>query len=168
MTGHTPDYIMTATVGTSKSLNYRCSQGRCLIGQDHTTNPTAAEAPVTIGGVYPVPHPITTAACTTHWPTDALGNTLTGTNCTSATTTHPRHAIFLTRVTLKAIPQTEADQVPDSLTILPLQTNTQKVSKLHPKTATPHKSHHQKKVTIQDSQSDSSSESDNDSDPLNY
>ena len=42
------------------------------------------------------------------------------------------------------------------------------MSKPHPRAPTPHKSHCQKKVIIQDSQSDSSLELDNDSDSLNY
>ena len=54
--------------------------------------------------MHPAPHPTTTVACTTHQPTDALGDTLARRHHISTATTHLGHATFPTEVTLEAIP----------------------------------------------------------------
>ena len=111
MTGHIHNHIMTTMIGPDPSpLTTDAAKEDALTSQDHSTVPTMAEAQSTIGGTHPTPHPDTAAACTTHQPTDALGNTLTGTCHISTTVIHPRHTTFPTRFTLKAIPQTETNQ----------------------------------------------------------
>ena len=77
----------------SQSLNYKWSQERCLTNQDHTADPTMAEVPATIGEMHPISYPTTAAACDTHQPANALGDTLDG--------THLRHATFPNAVTLE-------------------------------------------------------------------
>ena len=67
MTGCTPNHVMTTTVGTDPNpLNTDISKENALTGQDHITDPTAAEAPATIGGMHPTLHPTTAAAHHTH------------------------------------------------------------------------------------------------------
>ena len=57
MTGHSPDHIMTTTVGTDLSpLTTDAAKEDTLISQDHTTSPTTAEAPATTGEMHPTPH----------------------------------------------------------------------------------------------------------------
>ena len=117
MTGHASIHISTTTIGTDPSpFTTDAAKEDTLTNQNHTVNPTIAEAPATIGETHPPPHPTTTAAHITHQLTDALGDTLAGTHCTGTTVTHPRHASF---PTLNAILWTEADLVQDTHTILP-------------------------------------------------
>ena len=113
--GHAPN-----PVGTDPScLNTDTAKEAALTGHDHSANATMAEAPATIGGTHPTPHPTNIAAYNTHQLTDALGNTLTGTQHTGTTVTHLRHATSPARVTLKKILWTEANLVKDILQILP-------------------------------------------------
>ena len=163
MTGCTPNPIGTdpshSTTDTVKEDT--------LTSQDHTANTTMADTPATIRGTHPTPPATTVATCDTHQLTNTLGNTLSGTHCTSTTVTFLRHATSPTRVTLETILQTEANQVQDTLLILPVDhTLGWHQSHIHEEQLLI--SHHQKKVTIQDLQLDASSESDNYSDPLNY
>ena len=169
MTSHIPNHITTTTVETDPSL-FITDAGKeyALTSQDHTINLTMAEAPATIGGMHPTLHPITTAVHDTHPAQDALGNTLAGTHYTGTPMVHLQHATLPARVTLTTVLQAKVNLVWDTLIILPADC-----------THGRHQSHNhkqqpiidltiKKKVTIQDSESDSSSESDNGSDPLNY
>ena len=95
-TGHTPNHITTTTIRTDLSpLTTDTAKEYASTSQDHTTDPTIAEAPAIIGGMHPPSDPTTTTACDTHQLTDTLDNTLTRTHCTSTTLTHLRHANFL-------------------------------------------------------------------------
>ena len=90
-----------------------------LTCQDHATNPIVAEAPATIGGRHPSPHPSTAAAYNTHQPNDTLDNIITKTHCTGTATLCPSHVTFPVRVTLETISWTEANLVWDPLIICP-------------------------------------------------
>ena len=103
----------------SQFLNCRYSHRRCFKWSWSHHNPTMTEALVITKDMHPTPHHATTMAyCTILWQTDTLGDTLTGTHHTSIAVIHLVHATFPTGVTLKVIPQTEANQVEVTLTIL--------------------------------------------------
>ena len=71
MTGHVPNHIMTTTTGTDPwPLTTGTAKEDVLTDQDHTTNPTVAEALAPMGEMHPAPHPTTAAAHTTHQLTD--------------------------------------------------------------------------------------------------
>ena len=112
MTGCTADHVTTTTMGTNCSpISTDAAKEDTLTSQDHTTDPTVAEAPVTIRRMHPAPHPTTTTAFDTHQLTNALDDTLTRTQYTGTTVTYLRHTTFPARITLKTIPQTKADLV---------------------------------------------------------
>ena len=119
ITGHVPKQVMTTTVGTDHSpLTVDAAKEDALTSQDHTTDPTMAEALATIDtdkSHLPSNHFSSSCYPSTdqsprwhshqdipHWH-----------NCDSSKTCH-----FPSRVTLGVIPQTEADLVQDTLTIL--------------------------------------------------
>ena len=113
----TPDHVTITTIGKDLSpLTTDVAKEDASTGQDHTTSPTVTKAQATIGRIHPVPHPTTAASQATHQLTDTLGDTLTGTHTPA---THPRHATFPTRVTLRAILWIKTDLVQDTYTILP-------------------------------------------------
>ena len=115
MTGQAPNPI-----GTDPSHATTCTAKEdAWTGQDHTTKPTLAEAPATIKGMHPAPHPTTTVANDTHQPNDTLADTRAKMHCTGTIKTHLSYTTFLVGVTLKTIPQTEADLVWGTLIILP-------------------------------------------------
>ena len=119
MTGHTPKNVTTKTIETEPSpVITDAAKEDALTSQDHTTDLAMAEAPSTIGDTHPTPHCTTAATHDTNPLKDALGDTLTGTQCTSTTLTHVWHTTLLARVTLMTILWTEANQVQDTL-ILP-------------------------------------------------
>ena len=66
-TGHTPNHIMTTAVGTDPNpFISDTAKEHILTGQDYTTNLTAAEAPVTIGGMHHTLYSTTVAANDAH------------------------------------------------------------------------------------------------------
>ena len=109
MAGHTSNHVMIKTVGTDPSpLITDTAKEDALAGQDHTTDPTVVETQAPIGGNHATHHPTTAGPHDTHPPKDTLGDTLTGTHCTSTTVTHLWHATFPTGITLETIVQTKA------------------------------------------------------------
>ena len=89
--GHAPNHVTTTTVVTDPSpLTTDTAKGDVSTSQDHTSIPTVAEAPATIGDT----HPTTAAAHTTHQLTDALDNPLTRTHHTGTMTIHLNHTTF--------------------------------------------------------------------------
>ena len=76
ITGHTSNHVMTTTVVTDPSpLTTDTAKEDGLTSQDHAASPTAAEAPASIRGMHPTPHPTTTVAHDTHQPNNALDDT---------------------------------------------------------------------------------------------
>ena len=126
-----------------------------------------AGAPETTGIMHSTPHHATTAVCNTHPLTYTLGDTLIGTLQIDTVVTIPyydtscqsnSHDYYMD------CSWSSSKQSYDTAHRL----HTWKASKLHLWKAIPHGPQHQKRLTIQNSQTDSSSESDDDSDPLNY
>ena len=100
MTGHTPHPITTTNIGADPShLTTDTAKNDTSVGQDHTTDPTAAEIPATMEGTHPTSHPTTTAAHNTHQLTHTLGDTLTGTHSMGTSVTHLRHSTFPSGIT---------------------------------------------------------------------
>ena len=63
MRDHAPNHIMTTITGTDQSPFFTdAAREDASIGQGHTTDPNAAEAPATTRGMHPAPHPATTSA----------------------------------------------------------------------------------------------------------
>ena len=102
----------------SQSLTTDTAWEGILTDSYHTANPTVAGVSATIKGRHLTHHPTTVPAHDTHQLTDTLGDTLTRTYHPNNTLTCLRHTAFFTGVTLKTIPQTEANLVWDSLPIL--------------------------------------------------
>ena len=112
MTSHAPNHVTTTTAGTDHGpFITDAAREDPSTGQGHTTDLTAAEAPATIRGMHPTPHPTITAAHDTHSLKDALGNTFAGTHCTDTATTHLQHCTLHARVTLVTTLQTKASLI---------------------------------------------------------
>ena len=95
MTGCTSD-----PVGTDPScLTTDAAKEDASTSQEHTTDPTMAEAPATINGMHPTPHPTTIAAHDTHQLNDALDDTVTEIHHAGTTITHLSHATILVNAT---------------------------------------------------------------------
>ena len=138
--------------------------GDNLAGHSPTTIPTGTEAAVSESTPC-APHLAITAACIALWLIDApiITHAMnpSGIICTPSHTCHFSHKCHLHHSTDHT--QSHSSNFPSHRT----ETQPRKDT-LCPTPSTPHKPHHSKTVTIQDSLSDSSSDSDSYSDPLNY
>ena len=87
---HAPNHVTITTAWTDHSLFITDTVWENdVMGQGHSTNLNAAEAPATTRDMHPTPYPTTAAAHDTHPPTDTLGDTLVRTPNTGTATTHP-------------------------------------------------------------------------------
>ena len=129
------------------------------ITADHSPTPIQklTEA-VALEGTPHVSLPSTAAACTALQPMDApiTPHTVipTGIVTHPTLTIHSCHSMDWSQSHSSSYHHAAQDSQPSKI-------------KQHPRLSTPHKSHHPKTVTIQDSPSDSSLDSDSDSEPLN-
>ena len=158
------DLIQGINISTPKGTDHTPpilvpDMGDISAGHSPATIPTVTKATV-LEGTPCTPHPATTAALATLQLMDAPITTHAETP-TGIVTPHPTLTTSPADV-IHATPQTRAG--PTALHRKHSQENPSHVQDC----PSPHKPHHSKTVTFQDSPSDSSSDSNSDSDHLNY
>ena len=157
--GHAPTHIIITAMGTNHSPSITDT------GQDHTIDLNVTEAPVTTRDMHPAPYLATTAVHNIHPQTDTLEDTPTGIPYTITDTIHPQPDALHARGTLTTTPPTTVSLAQGTPLVLPMDC-IQGRHQRHIYGWHPHRPQHQRKVTIEDLQLDSSSESDDDSDVL--
>ena len=149
---HSQSYYDYSYRDRSQSFHHRYSQGNHLTGQGHTTDLNVAEAPATTRDIHSAPYPATTAAHHTHPPSDTLGNTLADPTLVQLQPIHDITAIFSCQSHSCYFSMDQSQSSSRHSYDISHRLYTQKAWKPHSQKAIPHRSPHQKKVTIQDSQ----------------
>ena len=113
-------HIMFATAGTDHTFSITdAARKTASTGQDYSTDLNVAGAPATTSSTDPTPYPTTTAAHSTHPPTDALVNTFARILHTITAATHPWHDTLHTGATLMTTSWTATSLAQGTLMILP-------------------------------------------------